>query len=75
MASRPDLWRTDIKVTDEFLDQLFENYFQRLGTPQQIYKRDYHGLADAIPLDQIDPEIARQLGALVDAVKQATPAE
>ena len=74
VARRPDPWGADIKVTDEFLDPLFENYFQRLGTPQQIYKRDYHGLADVLPLHQIDAEITQQLDALVAAVALARPA-
>lgn len=74
VSRRPDPWGADIKVTDEFLDPLFENYFQRLGTPQQIYKRDYHGLADVLPLHQIDPEITQQLDALVAAVALARPA-
>ena len=70
IARRPDPWGPDIKVSDEFLDPLFENYFQRLGTPQQIYKRDYHGLADAIPIEQIDAEVSTQLDALVAAVQR-----
>ena len=74
IARRPDPWGPDIKVTDEFLDPLFENYFQRLGTPQQIYKRDYHGLADVLPLHQIDLEVNRQLDALAAAVSLAQPA-
>ena len=75
VARRDDPWGHDIKVTDEFLDPLFENYFQRLGTPQQIFKRDYHGLADGIPLEQLDPEISRHLDALVAAVGQALPTQ
>ena len=75
VARRDDPWGPDIKVTDEFLDPLFENYFQKLGTPQQIFKRDYHGLADGIPLGQLDAEISRQLDALVAAVRQALPAQ
>ena len=75
IARRDDPWGPDIKVTDEFLDPLFENYFQRLGTPQQIYKRDYHGLADTIPLAQLDSEIVQHLDALVGAVGRATPAQ
>lgn len=74
VARRPDPWGPDIKVTDEFLDPLFENYFQRLGTPQQIYKRDYHGLADGLPLQQLNAEITEHLDALVAAVAQARPA-
>ncbi len=74
VARRPDPWGPDIKVTDEFLDPLFENYFLRLGTPQQIYKRDYHGLAEAIPLEQLAPEITDMLDAILDVAQRAAPA-
>ena len=74
VARRPDPWGADIKVTDEFLDPLFENYFQRLGTPQQIFKRDYHGLADAIPLEQIAAEVPDMLDAILEVANRAAPA-
>jgi len=74
VARRPDPWGADIKVTDEFLDPLFENYYQRLGTPQQIFKRDYHGLADAIPLEQISPEVTQMLNAIHEVALKASPA-
>jgi predicted ATPase len=73
VANRPDPWGADIKVTDEFLDPLFKNYYQQLGTPQQIFKRDYHGLADAIPLKEIDKEITAMLVAIHDVANRATP--
>jgi AAA domain, putative AbiEii toxin, Type IV TA system/AAA ATPase domain len=69
-----DPWGPDIKVTDEFLDPLFKLYYERLGTPQQIFKRDYHGLADAIALEEIDAEVTRQLDALWAVAQQAKPA-
>lgn len=73
VARRPDPWGPDIKVTDEFLDPLFENYYQRLGTPQQTYKRDYHALADAMPLAQIDREVASMLDAIAEVAQNAKP--
>jgi hypothetical protein len=73
VARRPDPWGPDIKATDEFLDPLFENYYQRLGTPQQTYKRDYHALADAMPLDQIDPEVVLMLDAIAEVAQNARP--
>ncbi len=73
VARRPDPWGPDIKVTDEFLDPLFENYYQRLGTPQQTYKRDYHALADVMPLEQIDPEVIQMLDAIAQVAHNAKP--
>lgn len=73
VARRPDPWGPDIKVTDEFLDPLFENFYQRLGTPQQTYKRDYHALADAMPVAQIDPEVIQMLDTIAEVAQNAKP--
>ena len=73
IARRGDPWGPDIKVTDEFLDPLMTNYFERLGTPQRIFKRDYHGLADVIPLDQIDVEVIARLDDIAAVAANAKP--
>lgn len=75
LTSEYDPWGPDIKVTDEFLDRLFKLYYERLGTPQRIFKRDYHGLADAIPLEEIAPEVLTILDALMEVAQRASPAE
>lgn len=69
ITGRPDPWGPDIKVTDDFLDPLFERFFKKLGTPQQIFKRDYHGLADVIDLEHLSPEISTMLDELYTLVK------
>ncbi len=74
LTSENDPWGPDIKVTDEFLDRLFKRFYEQLGTPQQIFKRDYHGLADAIALEEIDPEISNVLDAILIVANQAKPA-
>ena len=75
VARRGDPWGPDIKVTDEFLDPLMINYFERLGTPQRIYKRDYHGLADTLPLNQVDPEVIERLDDIAAVAANARPAQ
>lgn len=74
LTNEPDPWGTDIKVTDKFLDPLFKRFFERLGTPQRIYKRDYHGLADTVPLEQVDAEVIQVLDAILATAQSATPA-
>lgn len=73
LTNRPDPWGPDIKVTDEFLDPLFKLFYERLGTPQQIFKRDYHGLADAIPLGEIPAEVSEMFDAIVEVATKAKP--
>ena len=75
ITGKPNPWGPDIKVTDDFLDPLFRLYFERLGTPQQVYKRDYHGLADVIALDRIDGEVMEVLDELFAVASRATPVE
>lgn len=74
LTSQHDPWGSDIKVTDEFLDPLFKLYYQRLGTPQQTFKRDYHGLAETIPIEEIDAEVGATLDAILAVAQRATPA-
>jgi predicted ATPase len=75
LTNKPDPWGADIKVTDDFLDPLFRLFYERLGTPQRTFKRDYHGLADAIPTEQIDPEVHRILDAIHDVAASAQPVD
>ena len=37
------------------------------GVPQQTYKRDYHGLADGIPIEEIPEEVSKVLGLLAES--------
>ena len=74
LTDKHDPWGPDIKVTDEFLDPLFKRFYERLGTPQRIFKRDYHGLADCIELNELPGEIGEVLDELVEVAKRARPA-
>ena len=68
-----DLWSPDIKATDEFLDPLFDKYFEKLGLPNLLKKSDYHILTRLVPKDKIDPEIMEKLDAIVAVAKKANP--
>jgi AAA domain, putative AbiEii toxin, Type IV TA system len=74
ITNKPNPWGEDVKVTDDFLDPLFKLYYERLGTPQQIFKRDYHGLADAIPVEEIAPEVSTMLDSILEVANRAAPA-
>ncbi len=74
LTNKPDPWGPDIKVTDDFLDPLFKLFYERLGTPQRTFKRDYHGLADTIPVAEIAPEISSVLDAILEVANRAKPA-
>ena len=74
ITGKPDPWGPNIKATDDFLDPLFKLYYERLGVPQQVFKRDYHGLADAIPVEEIPSEVTDVLNALAEVANCAAPA-
>ena len=73
VTNQPSPWGHEIKVTDQFLDPLFKNYYSRLGVAQQTYKRDYHGLASSIPLDEIDGEVKDVLDRIQQVASTARP--
>lgn len=75
LTNKPDPWGPDIKVTDDFLDPLFKLFYERLGTPQRVFKRDYHGLADAIPVGEIPPEVSAVLDDILAIANKAKPTD
>jgi hypothetical protein len=62
-------------VSDEFLDPLMKLFHERIGTSQQLFKRDYHGLAEAVPLHEIDAEVVSKLDAIRAAADRAVRPE
>jgi hypothetical protein len=67
-------WSPDTKVSDDFLDPLFENFYRRIGLPNLMRKTDYHRLAHFVPAAQIDPEVRQVLDAVLAVYRLASPA-
>lgn len=70
---KPDAWSPDIKATDDFLDPLFANYFDKLGLAELFRKSDYHELAEFISKDDLDSEVSEKLDAIVEVASEAAP--
>ncbi len=68
---RPSPWSKELKVTDEFLDPLFANYFDRLGLPNLMRKTDYHQLVEFVQPDEIPAEVDEKLRAIVEVAGRA----
>lgn len=64
-------WDPDTKVSDEFLDPLFKDYFDRLKLPNIMAKKNFHVLADFVPREKLDAEIMEKLAALVRVARSA----
>ena len=67
-------WSADIKASDDFLVPLFKSYFETLGLPNLVAKKNFYELAEHVPDSEIDPEISEKLDAIVRVAERATPA-
>ena len=66
-------WSPDIKVTDDFLNRLFETVFDELEIPNLMQKTNYYTLIQYVPVDQIDPEVSEVLDAILEVAEKAVP--
>jgi hypothetical protein len=67
-------WSPDLKVSDNFLDPLFRNYFAKLKLNSVMRnKADFHILARLVPSEQLDHEIIQKLDAIVGVAQHAHP--
>ena len=72
---RIEPWSADIKASDDFLDPLFQLFFDKLRLPNLLRKTDYHVLARLVPRDEIDPEVIAKLDGIVAVANKAKPKE
>ena len=66
-------WSPDIKITDDFLDGLFETFFEKLELPNLMRKTNYHTLVQYLPAEQIDPEVTEVLDSILEVANKAVP--
>lgn len=67
-------WDEKIKVSDEFLDPLFREYFKKLGLPNLMAKKNFYDLAYHVPGEDLDEEIGEKLDAILEVARKAVPA-
>jgi len=60
-----DAWWSDEKLTDNWLDKIIPQFYEKVGLPQAIWKRDYHEIIAAMRPEEIDPEVKEKLDALL----------
>ena len=72
--SKGSPWSADLKASDDFLVPLFKSYFETLGLPNLMAKKNFYELAEHVPDSEIDPEINEKLDAIVQVAESATPA-
>jgi ABC-type cobalamin/Fe3+-siderophores transport system ATPase subunit len=64
-----DPWWSNAKLSDEWLDKIFPEFYRQLATPQNFYKRDYYQLISLMDKKNIPAEIAEKLDAIYDVLK------
>ena len=73
LRDRSHEWWRNVKASDEFLNPVFETYFQRLGLRNLMQKSDYHGLARLVVPEAIDSEIGDVLDVIWRIAEGASP--
>jgi len=64
VLGRGSPWDGTMKVSDEFLPQVFERYFSKLGLPNLFSKTNYHELVEFVPQAKIERDIRDIMDAL-----------
>ena len=68
-------WSPEVKASDDFLDPLFRAYFQKLGLPNLMAKKNFYELAAHVPEAEIDPEISDKLDVIAKVAQSAQAAQ
>jgi hypothetical protein len=68
-----DVWWTNVKASDEFLDRLFAMFFDRIKLPNLMRKTNYHLLANYVAPERMVPEIVEKLDLIHRVSQRATP--
>lgn len=66
-------WSPDIKVSDRFLNPLFEKFYKKVKIPNLMQKTNYHTLVKFVSKDQIDPEVTDVLNGILEVANRAKP--
>jgi hypothetical protein len=73
LRDRNDRFWIDTKASDDLLDPVFADYFERLELPNLLRKSDYHRLAEHVPREQLSPEVSSVLDRIVAVASGAKP--
>jgi hypothetical protein len=72
---KPAPWSADGKASDDFLQPLFQKFYDKLGLPNAMRKTDYHTLAPYVSGAAIDAEVREILDEITNVAKQAKASE
>ncbi len=64
-------WDMKTKVSDDFLTPLFKTYFKKLGLYNLMDKKNFHELANFVPVEKLDQEIKEKLDSIAEVANKA----
>ena len=73
LKNRDDEWWRNVKASDEFLDRVFQLYFEKLALPNLLRKSDYHQLARFVSSALLDAEVTEKLDGILEVARTAQP--
>lgn len=68
-------WSAELKTSEDFLKPLFDAYFQKLGLPNLMAKKNFYELAAHVPAAEFDPEISEKLDVIAQVARSAGAAQ
>ncbi len=68
-----DRWWNDVKASDDFLDPVFEAFFESLGLPNRMRKTHYHRVAAFVQPGEVGAEVRAVLDAIQEIASRAAP--
>lgn len=62
-------WWDDAKLSDDWLDNIFSEFYKRLGIPNSFSKREYYKLIALMDINDISKEISEKLDLIYSVLK------
>ena len=66
-------WSSEAKVSEDFLNPLFDIFFKKLNLDNLMQRTNYHTLVQYVSADEIDAEVLDVLDEILDIANHATP--
>lgn len=73
MENGDDRWWKDVKASDDFLDPVFEEFFEKVDLPNLMRKTHFHRLAALVDAEQIDDEVSEVLDEIYAVATRRRP--
>ncbi len=62
-------WWNTAKLTDEWLDVIFPEFYKRLNLPRDFFKRDYYQLITLLKPEEVDKEVIEKMNVIYNLLK------